>query len=84
LEIQLSTPAGAADTALYEKHGTLQKQLDDAMEAWEPLPRPWNRWKRNIMNEILLKTPITENNFEYEIKTSFTFNDHADNRSLCW
>jgi ATP-binding cassette subfamily F protein 3 len=35
LEVQLSTPAGAADTALYEKHGTLQKQLDDAMEAWE-------------------------------------------------
>ena len=28
------TPEGAADTSLYEQHGQLKKQLDDAMWQW--------------------------------------------------
>lgn len=35
LEDRLATPEGAADTALYEKHGNLKKQLDTAVEEWE-------------------------------------------------
>ncbi|MBR6285449.1 MAG: ABC-F family ATP-binding cassette domain-containing protein, partial [Bacteroidaceae bacterium] len=35
LETQMATPEGAADMSLYEKHGTLKKQLDKAMEEWE-------------------------------------------------
>ena len=34
LEEKLSTPEGAADTALYEQHGQLKKQLDDTMWRW--------------------------------------------------
>ena len=34
LEEKLSTPEGAADTSLYEQHGRLKKQLDDAMWRW--------------------------------------------------
>lgn len=34
LEEKLSTPEGAADTTLYEQHGQLKKQLDDAMWQW--------------------------------------------------
>ena len=34
LEEKLSTPEGAADTLLYEQHGQLKKQLDDAMWQW--------------------------------------------------
>lgn len=34
LEEKLSTPEGAADTSLYEQHGQLKKQLDDAMWQW--------------------------------------------------
>lgn len=34
LEEKLSTPEGAADTSLYEQHGLLKKQLDDAMWQW--------------------------------------------------
>ena len=34
LEEKLATPDGAADTSLYEQHGQLKKQLDDAMWRW--------------------------------------------------
>ncbi|HJG88522.1 ABC-F family ATP-binding cassette domain-containing protein [Barnesiella viscericola] len=34
LEEKLATPEGAADTTLYEQHGQLKKQLDDAMWRW--------------------------------------------------
>lgn len=34
VEIDLSTEAGAADTALYEKHDRLKKELDETMELW--------------------------------------------------
>ena len=34
LEVKLATPDGAADATLYEEHGELKKQLDDAMWRW--------------------------------------------------
>ncbi len=34
LEARLTTPEGAADSSLYEQHGALKKQLDDAMWQW--------------------------------------------------
>ena len=35
LENQMATAEGAADVALYERHGNLKKQLDAAVEEWE-------------------------------------------------
>ena len=35
LEDQLATPEGAADVSIYERHGALMKQLDEAVNAWE-------------------------------------------------
>jgi ATP-binding cassette, subfamily F, member 3 len=35
LEVQMSTPEGAADTSLFEKHGKISKQLNEVMEEWE-------------------------------------------------
>ena len=35
LEEQMTTPEGAADITLYEKHATLKKQLDAVVEEWE-------------------------------------------------
>ena len=35
LEDQMATAEGAADVALYERHGNLKKQLDAAVEEWE-------------------------------------------------
>ena len=35
LEDQLATPEGAADVSIYERHGALKKQLDEAVNAWE-------------------------------------------------
>lgn len=35
LEDQLATPEGAADLSIYERHGALKKQLDEAVNAWE-------------------------------------------------
>ena len=35
LEQQMSTPEGAADASLYERHGKLKKQQDEAMVLWE-------------------------------------------------
>ena len=35
LEDQLATPQGAADVSIYERHGALKKQLDEAVNAWE-------------------------------------------------
>jgi len=35
LEDQLATPQGPADVSIYERHGALKKQLDEAVNAWE-------------------------------------------------
>ena len=35
LEDQLATPEGPADVSIYERHGALKKQLDEAVNAWE-------------------------------------------------
>ena len=35
LEDLLATPEGAADVSIYERHGALKKQLDEAVNAWE-------------------------------------------------
>ena len=35
LEGKLATPEGAADMQLYDEHGKLKKQLDEAMTRWE-------------------------------------------------
>ena len=35
LEDRMATPEGAADVSLYERHGALKKQLDEAVDAWE-------------------------------------------------
>ena len=35
LEDQLATPEGAADVSIYERHGALKKQLDEAVNTWE-------------------------------------------------
>lgn len=35
LEDQLTTLEGAADVSIYERHGALKKQLDEAVNAWE-------------------------------------------------
>ena len=35
LEDPLATPEGAADVSIYERHGALKKQLDEAVNAWE-------------------------------------------------
>ena len=32
---ELATPEGAADVSIYERHGALKKQLDEAVNAWE-------------------------------------------------
>ena len=35
LEAKMTTPEGASDTTLYEKHGKLKSQLDQIMTEWE-------------------------------------------------
>ena len=35
LEARLATPEGATDMSLFTQHGTLKKQLDQAVEEWE-------------------------------------------------
>ncbi len=35
LEEQMTTPEGAADVTLYERHASLKKQLDTVVEEWE-------------------------------------------------
>ena len=35
LEQQMSTPEGAADASLYERHAKLKRQQDETMELWE-------------------------------------------------
>ncbi|MBR2192360.1 MAG: ABC-F family ATP-binding cassette domain-containing protein [Bacteroidaceae bacterium] len=35
LETRLATPDGATDMSLFTQHGTLKKQLDQAVEEWE-------------------------------------------------
>ena len=35
LEDQLASPEWAADVSIYERHGALKKQLDEAVNAWE-------------------------------------------------
>ena len=35
VENKLATAEGASDVSLYELHGTLKKQMDEAVDAWE-------------------------------------------------
>ena len=35
LEEQMATPEGSADVSIYERHGALKKQLDEAVNTWE-------------------------------------------------
>lgn len=35
IETQMSTPTGAADVTLYERHGRLKEQLDKVVDEWE-------------------------------------------------
>ena len=35
LEEQMATPEGPADVSIYERHGALKKQLDEAVNTWE-------------------------------------------------
>ncbi|MGL4518856.1 MAG: ABC-F family ATP-binding cassette domain-containing protein [Phocaeicola sp.] len=37
IEEQMTTPEGASDVSLYEKHGALKKELDAVVEKWEEL-----------------------------------------------
>ena len=37
IEVKLTTPEGAADASLFEKHGQLTKELQDDMKHWEEL-----------------------------------------------
>ena len=34
LEAKMSTPEGAADTGLYERHARLRQQIDDVESRW--------------------------------------------------
>ena len=45
LEQQMSTPGGAADASLYERHGKLKKQQDETMELWEQASEELDRLK---------------------------------------
>ena len=47
LEAQMATPEGAADMQLYEKHGTLKKQLDETVERWEAVSLELDEAKTN-------------------------------------
>jgi ATP-binding cassette subfamily F protein 3 len=46
LEAKLATPEGAADVSLCEKHGALQKQLDNIMEEWETASEALEQFKK--------------------------------------
>lgn len=35
VEARMATPEGASDMTLYERHGRLKKELDEAVEEWE-------------------------------------------------
>ncbi|MCM1108491.1 MAG: ABC-F family ATP-binding cassette domain-containing protein [Clostridium sp.] len=35
VEERMTTPEGAADTSLYERHASLKRQLDDVVDEWE-------------------------------------------------
>lgn len=48
IEDKLATPEGAADTTLYEKHGNLKKQLDQAVEQWETLSMELESEQQNL------------------------------------
>ena len=37
IELKLTTPEGAADASLFERHGLLSKELEDDMLKWEEL-----------------------------------------------
>ncbi len=41
LEEQMATPEGASDMALYEKHASMKKELDAAVEEWEQASMEW-------------------------------------------
>ncbi|MDR1004115.1 MAG: ATP-binding cassette domain-containing protein, partial [Prevotellaceae bacterium] len=46
VEARMTTPEGAADVSLYERHTRLKQQLDGVMEAWEETINNLNRLKR--------------------------------------
>ncbi|MBQ1973461.1 MAG: ABC-F family ATP-binding cassette domain-containing protein [Paraprevotella sp.] len=48
IEDKLATPEGAADATLYEKHGNLKKQLDQAVEQWETLSMELESEQQNL------------------------------------
>ena len=48
IEDKLATPEGAADATLYEKHGSLKKQLDQAVEQWETLSMELESEQQNL------------------------------------
>ena len=48
LEEKLATPDGAADTTLYEQHGQLKKQLDDAMWRWSEASESLEQLQKQI------------------------------------
>lgn len=48
VESKLATPEGAADMQLYEEHGTLKKQLDDAMIRWEQVTEEFDQLNNAI------------------------------------
>ena len=43
LEQQMSTPEGAADVSLYEKHSRFKKQQEETMELWEQVSEELER-----------------------------------------
>ena len=43
LEQQMSTPEGAADVSLYEKHNRFKKQQEETMELWEQVSEELER-----------------------------------------
>lgn len=49
LEQQMSTPEGASDLALYEKHRALKEQLDEAVNEWEGV---WSEMNNPLPNTL--------------------------------
>lgn len=46
--LELKFSEGAVEPTMYEKHGTLRKQLDEAMNAWEQASEELENLKTNI------------------------------------
>ena len=47
IEVKLTTPEGAADTSLFERHGLLTKELKKDMSRWEELTVELENMKNN-------------------------------------